>query len=751
MTHHTIHPTVAVLTLEEKATLVSGASFWNTEDVERVGIRGALMTDGPHGVRLQRTSADNLGIFDSEPATGFPTACATASTWDPELLEAMGEALGRESRALGVDVLLGPGVNMKRSPLCGRNFEYFSEDPFLAGRMAAGLVRGIQSTGTGASVKHFAANNQEKDRFRVSANVDERTLREIYLPAFEHVVTETQPATVMCAYNRLNGVYASQHRWLLTEVLRDEWGFEGYVVSDWGAVVDPVAAVAAGLDLEMPSPGEASATRIVAAVNDGTLDVSLLDLAVSRILTVHDRLRETQAETTPDFDAHHALARRIAADSTVMLANDGDLLPLDAAAGGAIALVGEFAREPRFQGAGSSFINPTRLDRAVDTIAEATSREVVFAPGYRIDGTPDAKLVREAVAAAERAEAVVLFLGLPAKWESEGFDREHMHLPADQVALLEALAAVNPSIIVVLSNGGVVTLDGVAGRAPAILETWLSGQAGASAVADIVFGAAEPGGRLAETIPFRLEHNPAHLNWAGTGLEVNYGERVYIGYRWYDATDRDVAYPFGHGLGYTTFRYDDLAVTVQDPAVAEAIVEVSVTNVGERAGAEVVQAYVGDPESAVDRPVRELKGFAKVRLEPGETARVRIELDRRAFAYWGERGWTVDPGAFLVEVGASSRDIRASQRIVLDVVPVVASLRPDSSLREWLDHPVGGPVIRAAFEAMGPMGEAFTSEEMLAMMADTPISNLMKFGGNTDVEGAVAALLSQVEEASVTA
>ncbi|MGW9112183.1 beta-glucosidase [Microbacterium sp. NPDC055683] len=741
-----MHPAVSKLSLDEKLSLLTGDSFWSTASVAHAGVEGAVLTDGPHGVRLQSGSADHLGINDSHPATAFPTAAATGSTWDPALLEEMGEALGRESRALGVDVLLGPGVNIKRSPLCGRNFEYFSEDPLLAGALGAGWVRGIQSQGVGASLKHFAANNQETERMRVSAEVDERTLREIYLPAFERTVTDAQPATVMCSYNRINGTYASEHHWLLTEVLRDEWGYQGYVVSDWGAVSNPAAAVAAGLDLTMPAAGPRHAADVRAALESGALDESVVDLAVSRILTVHDRLRDARGETQPvDVDAHHALARRIAAESAVLLVNEGGVLPLSPAEGGAIAVVGAFAETPRYQGAGSSHIQPTRLDTALEAIRTTASREVRFAAGFRLDGVEDEALRAEAVALAAGAETVVLFLGLPDAEESEGFDRTHIDLPAVQRALVDAVVEVNANVVVVLSNGAVVALDGIAGRVPAILETWLGGQASGSATADILFGAAEPGGRLAETVPLRLADNPAHVNFPGTPKKVVYGERIYVGYRWYDRTEREVAFPFGFGLGYTTFALSDVAVSVADPAVAHAVVEVTVTNTGARAGAEVVQVYVGDVEASVDRPVRELKGFAKVRLAAGASERVRIELDERAFAFWGENGWTVEPGAFTVEVGTSSRDITASAEIELAVPVPESTLDIESTIGDWQRHPKGAGVLESALAGNGGASAAiFADPEISRMMESMPLRTVLGFGGDVDGTAAAQQLLAQV-------
>jgi beta-glucosidase len=745
------HPTLARLSLEEKAGLLSGASFWRTRAVEHAGVEAAVLTDGPHGVRLQRGAGDHLGLNDSEPATSFPTAAATGSSWDPDLLREMGAALGREARALGVDVLLGPGVNLKRSPLCGRNFEYFAEDPLLAGVLGAAWVEGVQAQGVGASVKHFAANNQETDRMRVSVEVDERTLRETYLPAFERVVTQARPATVMCSYNRVNGTYASQHPWLLTDVLRGDWGFDGYVVSDWGAVVDPVAAVTAGLDLEMPGTGERSPAALVAAVRSGALDEAVLDAAVERVLVVHERLRAGRPpEAGPvDHDAHHELARRVAVDSMVLLANVGGLLPLDPATGGTIAVVGELATTPRYQGAGSSKIAPTRLDTALRALRERTDREVLFQPGYSLEPDPrddvDEDLHEDAVTIAERADVVLLFLGLPPQDESEGFDRTHLALPPTQLRLAERILGANPRTVVVLANGSVVTLDGAVGRAPALLETWLAGQAGGSAVADVLLGRDEPGGRLAETIPLALEHTPAHLNWPGSDGVVRYGERMYVGYRHYDAVDREVARPFGFGLGYTTFGWDDLVVEVDDPTVARARVELSLTNTGSRAGSEVVQVYVEDVEASVDRPVRELRAFSKVHLEPGEQRTVVLELDERAFAFWSPTGWRVEPGVFRVRVGPSSRDLPLHADLTLEVPAPVDRLDESSTLDEWFHHPTGGPVLRAALGGVPGADGMLADGGTRALVGPIPLRTLLGMtGGDTDPDAAVAALLAQV-------
>ncbi|MGV2984340.1 glycoside hydrolase family 3 C-terminal domain-containing protein [Microbacterium sp. AGC85] len=740
-----MYPTVSRLSLREKAALVSGAAFWTTRAIEKHDITSATLTDGPHGVRHQRAGSDHLGINDSEPATSFPTAASTGSSWDPSLLEKMGRALGVESRALGVDVLLGPGVNIKRSPLCGRNFEYFSEDPLLSGSLGAAWVRGVQSEGVGASVKHFAANNQETDRMRISAEVDERTLREIYFPAFEQVVRESQPATVMCSYNKVNGTYASQNRWLLTDVLRNEWGFDGYVVSDWGAVVDPIAALTAGLDLEMPSTGDRSPGLVEAAVASGALDESLLDEAVSRILTVHERLRSSRRDVSVDHKTHHELARELAAAGSVLLANDGDLLPLRPDEGGRIAVIGEFARTPRYQGAGSSHIVPTQLDDGLTAIQAATAREVRFAAGFTVDGADDEALSTEAVQLARTSDTVLLFLGLPDAAESEGFDRTDLLLPRNQLDLFEAVHAVNSSIVVVLSNGSVVSLEGVRGEAPAILEMWLAGQASGSAAADILFGTAEPGGRLAETIPVSLAHTPAYVNWPGANGTVRYGEGVAVGYRWYDTTDREVAYPFGFGLGYTSFAYSNLRVIVEDATVARAVVEVTVENTGSRAGSDVVQVYVGEERPTVSRAPRELRAFEKVHLASGERTTLSFELDERAFAWWSVGGWTVTPGSYSIAVGRHSRDLPLEQLVVLSTPEPVVPLAPESTIGEWLSHPIGGAVVRELFASMSGAGGLPTDPDTLKLIEDMPLRTMIGFGeGGGDGEETVDRLLAQI-------
>ncbi|MGR0320587.1 glycoside hydrolase family 3 C-terminal domain-containing protein [Agromyces sp. ZXT2-3] len=741
---------VAGLTTEQKAALTSGESFWTTKQVGPVP--SILLTDGPHGVRKQDESADHLGMAASVPATCFPPAVALGSSFDPDLLERVGVALGEESRAEGVGVLLGPGINIKRSPLCGRNFEYLSEDPIVSGVLGSALVRGVQSQGVGASLKHYAANNQEDDRMRVSADIDPRPLREIYLRGFQRVVEDEQPWTVMCSYNRVNGVPASQNRFLLTEVLRDEWGFDGLVVSDWGAVTDRVAALAAGLDLEMPANGGRSDAQVVAAVESGELDGTVLDTGARRAVELAQKaVAGADPDAVYDVDEHHALAREAAANSIVLLRNEGALLPL--APGASVAVIGEFARTPRFQGGGSSHVNATRVDAALEAIRDvAGAGAVTFAPGFTIDGSDAAGLADEAVAAASDAEVAVLFLGLPASLESEGFDRRDIELPAAQLELVDRVLAANPNTVVVLSNGGVVRLAPFAERVPAILETWLLGQAGGSAVADVLYGAVNPSGRLTETVPVRIQDTPAWGNFPGEHGHVRYGEGVLVGYRWYDARELEVTFPFGHGLSYTTFEYGDAVVSSDDDGL---LVRVPVTNTGARDGAEVVQVYTSLPGSTVARAPRELKGFAKVALAAGERREVEVRVRRTDLAYWDTRVdlWIVEGGEYTVEIGASSRDIRAVATVDVEADPVRIPLTIESTISEVMAHPVAGPIVGQALAAMAADllgGEAaagagdasgerpaetagglgLDAEGMMQMMGAMPIGRAAMFPGS---------------------
>ena len=691
------YPSVNDLTLEEKAALTSGTNPWSLGNVAAKGLPNYTITDGPHGLRKARNT-ESMDVEENVPATCFPPAAGMACSWNPELVERVGEAMGEECIQEQVAVILGPGVNIKRNPLGGRCFEYWSEDPYLAGHTAVGIVKGVQSKGVGTSLKHFAANNQETDRLRISATISPRAMREIYLPAFEYIVKTAQPWTVMCSYNKINGVFSSQNRWLLTDVLRGEWGFKGIVMSDWGAVSDRVAALNAGLNLEMPPSNTDS--QIVAAARDGRIPAAQLDEMAQGMIDLVAKARPAMSRDgyQYDVDAHNEVARQAAVESMVLLKNEDATLPV--AKGAKIAVIGEFARTPRYQGAGSSLINPTKLTSFLDALEE---RGVAadFAPGFTLDdAAQDPALTEQAVTAAQQADVVLLFLGLPSAYESEGFDRTTLDIPAKQVEVLDAVAAANPNVAVVLSNGSVVSLPW-RGRAKAILETWLLGQAGGAALADVIFGDETPSGKLAQTIIDDVNDDPSAMNWPGEEGRVDYGEGVFVGYRYYDTFRKQVTYPFGYGLSYATFDVHDATVAKTGPRTAE--VTVTVTNTSDVAGAETVQVYVAPPKAKVARPVHELKGFAKVALEPGESKNVTIALDDRAFAYWSERfdDWHVEGGTYTVEVGVSSRDIVSRIDVEIDDDGKIMNLDEWSTFGEWLDDPIGAPILQHVLDDMG--------------------------------------------------
>ncbi|MDN5963424.1 MAG: glycoside hydrolase family 3 C-terminal domain-containing protein [Actinomyces sp.] len=703
-----VEQALAALTLEEKAHLLTGADFWHTHAVEHAGVPTTMMTDGPYGLRKQaEEESDHLGIGDSVPATAFPPPVALGASLDPTLVERVGAAMGEEARQEQVSVVLGPGVNIKRSPLCGRNFEYYSEDPLVAGIMGGAWVHGIQARGVGASLKHFAANNQETRRNSVSADIDERPLHEIYLRAFERIVRRERPWTVMCSYNRINGTFASESHELLTETLRGQWGFEGVVVSDWTAVLDRVRSLRAGLDLEMPSSGEVGPGEVVAAVRDGQIGEDLVDDSVRRMLALIYRSADNlDPSARYDPDAHHALAREVAGRGIVLLRNEGDLLPLDPATP-RVAVIGEFARTPRFQGAGSSQIVPTRLDSALDALREGVSGELSFAPGFRLDGTPDEHLAEEAVEAAASADVALVFLGLSELEESEGYDRTTIDLPGVQVDLLGRVLEANPRTVVVLSNGSAVSLSPWADGVPALVEAWLLGQAGGSAVVDVLLGAVNPSARLTETIPLRVEDTPAHLNFPGEHDRVRYGEGIHVGYRWFDGRDMEVAFPFGHGLSYTTFDHDLLDITWEQASGSDAdsgatsgelVVRIGVTNTGSRDGREIPQVYAGPRVTSVSRPPRELRGFASVEVAAGERVEVEIRIPREDLVHWDDRvhRWVLEGGEWDVHVGASSRDLRLSGSVEVPGDEVVVQLDGDSTVADWMSDPVGAPLLREA-------------------------------------------------------
>lgn len=717
---------VARLDLETKVRLLSGRGFWALHPLPDHGIDGIIVADGPHGLRCQVTAGDHLGLTPAQPATCFPTAATLGSSWDVDLLDEVGAAIGQEAKALGVSVVLGPGLNLKRHPAGGRCFEYLSEDPLLGGRLAAAMVRGIQSRGVGTSVKHYAVNNQESHRLVVDAVVDERTLRELYLRGFEIVVTESSPWTVMCSYNKVNGTYASEHRELLTTILRDEWDFDGLVMSDWGATSDRAAGIQAGLDLEMPGSRGAFDDEVLAAVADGSLDEAAIDVCATRVVDLLQRgargRDDVEGTVDPRHDEHHALARRAASAGSVLLVNDG-ILPLRAE--GTIAVIGSFATEPRYQGAGSSQVNPTRLDRALDELRTRVgdAARVTYTGAYdaRTGGSDQASF-DDALVTAAAADVVVVFAGLPAAWESEGFDRTTLDLPEDQVRLIEALAAMAAPVVVVLNNGGVVHVPW-ADRVNALLECWLGGQAGAGGAVDVLFGDAEPGGRLAESVPHHVAQLPADRNFPGKPRQVEHRESLYVGYRFHDTAGVPARFAFGAGLSYTTFAWSDVVVegpaedgtSADDAAPTDVTVRVTVTNTGERAGSDVVQVYVRDVESSVHRPLQELAGFAKVHLGPGESREVVIRLDRRSFAVWdiAAHAWLVEAGRFDIAVARSSVDPVAVHSVEIPSGDrVAAGPRPagfvatDDEFAAMLGRPIPAPA------PVRPFNRSSTLEEM---------------------------------------
>ena len=735
-----IQAIVDKMTLEEKAALCTGASAWTTTPVERLGIPEMTVADGPHGVRRVPDTLDLSRV--SVPATCFPTASCLASTWDVDLIHAVGEALAEECIAIDVDVLLGPGANMKRSPLCGRNFEYFSEDPYLAGEMAASIIDGIQSRGVGASLKHYAANNQEYQRFSISAELDERTLREIYLPAFEKAVKQAKPWTVMCSYNKLNGTFASEHRYLLTEILKKEWGFEGLVVSDWGAVHDRAASLKAGLDLEMPGPQERRVRAVVESVRSGELDEAVLDESVRRILTIVFKAKVTPKIGTFDVDRHHELARKAAAEGMVLLKNNG-LLPLKDAQ--RIAVIGRSAKYAHFQGGGSSHVNPTKVAIPLKELeARAGDAKVTFAIGYPAGDTFRQDLIDEAVTLARSADAAVLFIALSDSSESEGYDRADLDLTRQQVELIQAVSKVQPNTVVVLNNGAPVAMDAWIDSVAAVLEGWMMGQAGGAAVADILFGKVNPCGKLAETFPVKLADTPAHINWPGGAGEARYGEGLFIGYRYYDAKKMPVLFPFGHGLSYTSFVYSNARASERTFKDVDGVtVTVDVTNTGKVAGKEIVQVYVHDQRSKLARPEKELKGFAKVELQPGETKSISIYLDFRAFAYYhpAYNQWITEDGDFDLLIATSAVDIRQTLTVTLQsTLSLPCILDRESTIREWIDDPRGKAVIApvlAQIEAQSRKIFGGSEEEddkesamglnLMGMISNMPLINVLMF------------------------
>ena len=636
------------MTLEEKAGLTSGMDFWHTKPIPRLGIPSMLLSDGPHGLRKQEWQSDHLGMHKSVPATCFPTAASLANSWDTDMIERLGRALGLEAASEGISVLLGPGCNIKRNPLCGRNFEYFSEDPYLSGKSAAALIRGVQSNGISACVKHFAANSQELRRMSNDSVVDERTLREIYLPSFEMAVKEGGVKCVMTSYNRLNGEYTNENTHLLQDILYGEWGYDGMVVTDWGGNNDRVKALVAGDNLEMPYSGGDTDRYVAQAVRDGVISEELLDERVDKILDMVFTTRKAFDYKHYDKQEHHRLAAEFAEETAVLLKNDG-ILPL---AGGSVAVIGDFAKTPRYQGAGSSLVNSTRVDNALDALRAEGVRIVGFEPGYRRGGGRSSRLCAKACELAMRAETVLLFLGLDEGGEAEGIDRSDMRLPENQLELLTALSAVSRNIVVVLSCGGAVEMPWQ-DRARAVVHGFLGGQAGATAMARLLTGKVNFSGKLSETIPLRYEDMPSAPYYPGREKTSEYREGLFVGYRYFDTAQKPVLYPFGYGLSYTQYRYSDLEISGDT-------VSFSVENTGKMSGAEVAQLYIAPKTNGTFRPVQELKGFVRITLAPKEKKRAEITLSDRSFALWSTKhgDWVVEAGEYEILIGASSRDIR---------------------------------------------------------------------------------------------
>lgn len=738
------------MSLEEKASLCSGLNFWNTKPIERLNIPSIMMTDGPHGLRKQSEGADHLGINESVEATCFPTASALACSFDRDLVKELGIAIGEECQSENVSIVLGPGANIKRSPLCGRNFEYYSEDPYLSSEMAKNQIQGTQSQGIGTSLKHFAANNQEHRRMTIDTIVDERTLREIYLASFETAVKEAQPWTVMCAYNKLNGKYCSENYRLLTEILRNEWGFEGFVVSDWGAVNDRDKGLSSGLELQMPADGGMGDNLIVEAVKRNQLSEGVLDEAVERILNIIFKALENKKENVIySKEKHHELARKIAGECMVLLKNEEKILPLKKEEN--IAVIGELATKVRYQGGGSSHINPTKVDNAYEEIVNFAGPENVrYARGYdlSIDDTIY-DLAEEAKKLAIEADKVILFIGLPERYESEGFDRTHLNIPKNQYDLVKTLKSVNENIVVILSNGSPIEMPFVS-DVKAILEAYLTGQASGKAICDLLYGEVNPSGKLAETFPLKLSDNPSYLNFPGEVDKVEYKEGIFVGYRYYDKKAMDVLFPFGYGLSYTNFEYSNLKISKNEIDDTEKVtVSVNIKNIGDVFGKEIVQLYIRDKESSVTRPEKELKGFEKIGLEPGEEKEVTFILNKRSFAYYNvDLGdWHAESGEFEILIGKSSREIVLKEVITVNTTsPIKTIVTKNTALGDIAHLPEVQQIINAMIQSFGGdtsgLGEGNMFEEMMKFMPLRALATFNPEGGQQLVDRIIESINS---------
>ena len=744
---------VTKMTLEEKASLCSGETAWSTQAIKRLGIPSIFMTDGPHGLR----KAEGFDFTNSVPSTCFPTASSLASSWDPKLAQKMGEALGIEAQANDVQILLGPGVNMKRSPLGGRNFEYFSEDPILAGKIAISFINGVQSQGVGTSIKHFAANSQEFERMSNNSVVDERTLNEIYFPAFEMAVKEAQPWTVMCSYNRFNGIYASENPYLLHQMLKEKWGLKGFVVSDWGAVNERAAGVAAGLHLEMPSSGGANNLKVIAAVKNGTLSESRLDEIISELVAVTLKAKDSHKKgIVVNKVKHHELARQISGECIVLLKNDNAILPLQSQLK-KIAIIGDFAKTPRYQGAGSSQVRPTQIANALEELQKlAKGTQFSFTSGYTPAGDTDAAKIAEAVQNAKEADVAIVFAGLPDIYESEGYDRKNIDMPEGHNQLIAEVAKVNKNVIVVLMNGAAVSMPWK-NDVKAIVEAYLGGQAGGGAVADVLTGKVNPSGKLSETFPVRTEDTPTATDFPSKDGTATYGEGIFIGYRYYDKKKIEPIFPFGYGLSYTTFGYSDINTNTTSAKDSDDItISVKVKNTGKIAGKEVVQLYVHEQETEIARPENELKHFEKVSLLPGEEKTVNFKLTSRDFAYYNAKShdWVVKSGKFDVLVGSSSRNLPLKQTIdIQSTKPAKVVLTRESLFKEFKKAPNSEAIYAQIVQSVtGATKKAETEDEKKAaaffeaMLADMPINKFLLLSGGKFTEESLDAILKAVNQ-----
>lgn len=749
---------ISEMTLEEKASMCSGLDFWRTKSIERLGIPSIMMTDGPHGLRKQAGASAHLGINENVPATCFPSGSGLACSWDKTLIEKVGIALGQECQAEEVSIILGPAANIKRSPLCGRNFEYLSEDPYLSSQMAVHHIKGVQSQGVGTSLKHFAANNQEHRRMTVDTIIDERTLREIYLASFESVVKKAQPWTIMCAYNKLNGEYCSENKYLLTDILKEQWGHQGFVVSDWGAVNHRETGLAAGLELEMPFSGGVGDKKIVEAIANGQLSEETLDNSVERLLTIIFKAIDNKKENaTYDKGKHHSLAREVARECMVLLKNEDDILPLKKE--GTIALIGDFARNPRFQGGGSSHINPTKLDDTCEEIIKVTedSAKIVYAKGYISDSDDiDDSLLQGAKEVAMNSDIAVLFVGLPDRYESEGYDRKHMSIPENHIKLIESVTEVQKNTVVILSNGSPIEMPWI-NKVKGVLETYLGGQAVGGAIADLLFGNSNPCGKLAETFPQKLVHNPSHINFPGEDEKVEYREGLFVGYRYYDIKEIEPLFPFGHGLSYTTFEYSDISVDKKIISDTDTLnVKIKIKNTGNFCGKEIIQLYIRDVESSVIRPQKELKGFEKVDLQPGEEKEIHFRLDKRSFAYYNIdiKDWHVESGDFEILVGKSSKEILLKEVVkVTSTVEIRKVFHENSTIGDLMKDSATKPLVEkimrkfAEVSGMDMGSEQFGNAEMsLAMMRYMPLRALVNFSGGAFSEDIVSEFVQQLNK-----